>query len=107
MSKPIVQNASDKKEVREGQHQVRRNEERDEDDLKMVMSTPEGRRWMWTFLSGCSAYESVFHPSGSQTAWNSGRQDIAHTLMKQIIRANSDLYLLMQQEAFKEAKNNG
>ncbi len=107
MKAPLVRDASSKSEIKDADRKIERLNERRADDLKTILSTIEGRRWMWNFLGACNLFQSPWADSGSKLAKNVGKQEIAQDLMNEIIAADSDLYLTMQREAYKELKENG
>jgi len=103
MSESFVKNAADPIQVKTASQKTRNLELRETGDVLSVMSTKEGRRFMWRMLSECKIHESIWHPS-AMIHYNSGRQDVGHWLEAQIIKADQNLYLIMQKEAM-EASN--
>ena len=88
-----------------------RNEELS--DMGHVMSTMEGRRFIWRLLGVCGLYQSVALtcpkdlPPGDRLLYNAGRQDIAQGLHTEIFEADSSgkQYLAMMSEAaFRKLK---
>lgn len=78
-------------------------------DLKYLMQSQQGRRFFWRLLNHCSVYESIFNTNALTQSHNSGRQDVGHFLMAEIVTASPDDYLKMQNEqqikAVKENKS--
>lgn len=105
MSEPraAVKNAADAGQVKHAGRKDRDRRQREMDDLRAVLATPFGRRFVWRLLSHCKVFESIWHPSALIHA-NAGRQDVGHYLMAEIVEANEDMLLMMMTEARIEVK---
>lgn len=68
-----------------------------------ILKSQAGRRMLWRFLSHCRVFESVFSIDQLVMAANSGKQDIGHFILAEIVKADEDAFLLMMKEA-KETK---
>lgn len=53
-------------------------------DLKVVLSTPNGRAFVWRHLSKCGIYHSSYSPEVSQIYYRSGKRDIGLDLLSDI-----------------------
>lgn len=69
-------------------------------DLRTVMGTPEGRRFMWGLLGECGLYRSSYHPS-ALIHFNEGQRSIGLSLLGRITADCPDQYLTMQSEAIE------
>jgi hypothetical protein len=69
--------------------------------LRSIMSVPEGRVWMWDFLSQCGVYHSSFSSDALMMAFNEGRRDMGNRLIAEINRlpGGPELYRRMAAEA--------
>ncbi len=67
------------------------------EDLRFVLKTTEGRRVFWRLMAHCRVLESIWDGS-AKIHYNSGRQDVGHFVMAEVIQANEDAYLLMMKE---------
>lgn len=67
-------------------------------DLRAVMGTPEGRRFMWGLLGETGLYRSSYHPS-ALIHFNEGQRSIGLSLLGRITADCPELYLTMQGEA--------
>lgn len=92
-------NASSEKQVKKMASKEERLGHQEAEDIKAVMSSVHGRRFVWRLLSHCKAFASVFHPSGSQTYYNSGMQDVGHFILSEVTKADQKKYFEMQIEA--------
>lgn len=66
--------------------------ERDEADLREVMSTPGGRRFVHRLIAQAGLYSPSYAESPTATAFNEGRRSIAIALMDEAKRVSSELY---------------
>ncbi len=94
---PLVKNASDKDQLKAAEQKLKLREKLEIDDLQFILSSVQGRRVMWRFLIQCKVFETIWE-SSAKIHYNSGRQDVGHFIMSEIIRANEDAYLLMMKE---------
>lgn len=104
--KALVKNAADAEQVAKGKSKedARRFEELN--DLRGILATPGGRRFMWRMLGKCRVFESIYHAS-ALIHYNSGQQDIGHFVMAEIVDARADALLEMMQESKQaEEKDN-
>jgi hypothetical protein len=70
-------------------------------DLRAVMGTVPGRRLLWRLLARCRIYQSTFTGS-SETFFLEGKRSVGLEVLADIHRHCPDLYLLAQQEVFRE-----
>lgn len=76
---------------------------RDKEFLASMLSTKEGRRWLWTFLVGCHVYHDPFSREPLIMAHNCGEANIGRQLLAALENASPELYLSM----IKENRSNG
>ncbi|ENY6782861.1 MULTISPECIES: Bbp19 family protein [Providencia] len=79
--------------------------EREDDDLKQVMSTEYGRRFIWKTLSASGVFGVSFTSDPYITSFNEGRRNKGLELFNDVMSVCPDLYLVMAEEA-KEQENN-
>lgn len=94
----LVRNASDREQVAKAGTKERLQQEQELEDLRKLLSMPEGRRFLWNLLGFCRVYESIFE-ANSKIAYNSGQQDVGHFIQGLIIKARPEALLQMMQEA--------
>lgn len=100
----LVQNAADSKQVRYARRAEKSDRERELDDIRSILATEEGRRFFWRLMGWSGMYENPTHPRGDQTHQNIGKADCGRFLLAEIMEANEDAYLVMQQEAWLRAR---
>ncbi|MBN4863291.1 MULTISPECIES: hypothetical protein [Providencia] len=84
---------------------AKQRKEREDDDLKQVMSTEYGRRFIWKTLSASGVFEVSFTSDPYITSFNEGRRNKGLELFNDVMSVCPDLYLVMAEEA-KEQENN-
>lgn len=98
--KAFVGNAADAKQVKSAGNKVNLKEKERKRDLQEVLSTVEGRRFLWGQLKKCKVYESIWEGS-AKIHYNAGKQDLGHELMAEILEASPEAYLQMQKESME------
>lgn len=63
-------------------------------DLLEVMSTVQGRRFIWALLADAGAFAPSFSGEALSTAFNEGRRSVALGLLGRIRAEATDLYVL-------------
>jgi hypothetical protein len=98
MAKPLVSNAADPEQVKTAAKKVRNKRVQELEDFIKVMSTVEGRRFMWRLLDHTGFQKSSF-TGNSTTFFNEGMRNIGLIIWSDINEACPDLYIKMLQEA--------
>lgn len=101
MNEALVKNAADENQVAAANKKIRFNRIDEIDDIKAILSTKNGRRFLWRIMTLCRTYESVWDNSAAIHR-NAGRQDVGHWLRNEIIAADKNKYFEMQTENLKE-----
>ena len=68
------------------------------EDLLLVLSTKEGRRFYWRAMDRCKPFKTAKHNSGSETYFNLGEQNIGLWLWDLLMDANPEIYIQMTLE---------
>lgn len=68
-----------------------RNKQRD-DDLRGVLSSPAGRRFLWRLLTQSGLHGASYSESPTATAYAEGRRSVAIGLMREVQRVTPELY---------------
>lgn len=73
---------------------------REEDGvLAQVLSTIQGRRLMWRWLSLTGLYRNPFSTNALAMAFNAGQQNVGQQLLAEVNRISPEAYVLMMREA--------
>jgi len=82
--------------------------EKELNDLRWVMGSKQGRRFMWRLLSGAGLYRSSFSVEPAVMAFNEGYRNGGLRQLNDIMEACSDRYteMLVEQKEAKEKHDN-
>lgn len=90
--------ASDPGQVRQRELAARRREKSDREVLTSLLSTRDGRSWMWSFLSDCHCFALSFDRDPYQTAFNEGERNAGQRLLTQITKTCPEALIQMMKE---------
>lgn len=82
----------------------KRQRDRELGDIRKVLSTPEGRRFVWRIMSTCGIFRSSMTGT-SQTFFNEGQREIGLFLLNETGLARPDAFVVMQADAKFAALN--
>lgn len=102
----MVQNAANPEEIKKRSKQDKLNDTQEKLDLEWILSTPQGRRFIWKFLTTAGIFQSSF-TGNSTTFFNEGKRDIGLKLLAEVTEANPDAYTLMMKESKGDNSNGG
>lgn len=98
----LVKNAADVDQVRHADRKQRDVSRRNADDVRHVLSTKQGRRFVWRVLSAAGLFRSITVQSSMIYAL-SGRRDFGLEVFDWVTGASDELYVQMQGEARADA----
>lgn len=104
--KALVKNAASESQVKDGKETAKLIEERESEDLRYILETPQGRRFVWRAMGYCGLYKSPYAHSGSEQNVNIGRSEVARWLLSEIIKIDEVYWLEMQKENLKQGDIN-
>lgn len=76
--------------------------QRVDDDLKEIMGTVSGRRFIWSLLERAGVFRLSFNTNALTMALNEGNRNLGLQLFNQIQSACPELYLVMTKEQKKD-----
>lgn len=82
---------------------AKRLQEREQGDIRKVLSLPEGRRFVWKLMSDAGVFRSSF-TGNSQTFFNEGQRNMGLMVLNQVMAAKADAFSQMQAEAASEKR---
>ncbi len=91
----------DEKQVQAAERLVKLRREKEINDLKLLLSMPEGRRFVNRILSFCK----VFHcelVTNAGVYFNEGQRNVGTMLLGEVMEANDEAFITMMREAKKE-----
>jgi hypothetical protein len=95
--KSLVANAADEAQVKKAENRLINGREQEMEDVRFVLSTPSGRRFLWRWLEICGIYKTSM-TGNSTTFFNEGMRSVGLSLLADIVEAQPDAYLNMQKE---------
>lgn len=101
----LVGNAGDRKQVERARAKEARRARRLAAAWASVAHSPDGQLVLGSLLDEFSAYASVFDDSPHRTAYNAGRQDAAHRIMRHVDETSPTALFTLMQCFSKEMKN--
>ena len=100
----VVKNASDRGQVQTGKKKEKFERLQELEDIKRILATDYGRRFLWRLLKWTRVFESIWDQS-SRIHYNAGVQDVGHFLTAEIVEANPSAYLTMMTESSKREES--
>jgi len=84
----------------------KRKRDRELNDIRVVASTPEGRRFIWRVLSEGEIFKDgyVHGDQGFGTTYNCGRRSVGVWALAEIMEAKPEVFMQMQRENASEQK---
>ena len=82
----------------------KRLQERGANDLRAILKTPEGRRFVWSMLTKGAIFQLSFTGDNNQTNFNEGKKSVALTLLNDLLTVEPKAYLQMTLEHTSEEK---
>lgn len=76
--------------------------ERQYDDLRIVLTSRAGRRFIWRLLEEGRVFHSTFHTDAGVMAFGEGKRAGAIALINELVARHYDAYLQMQHEYQEE-----
>lgn len=101
----LVRNAADRTQVRNAGRKEKQGRERELADMRAVLGTREGRRFVWRLMGWSGFLENPSNARGDMTHQNIGRGDCGRFLLAEILAADENAYLAMQTEARADARS--
>lgn len=98
IERSYVKNASDKEQVVEAGKRYKMRKDNELDDLKLILNTEHGRRFIWRYLSDCGIFRSSYVTEPHDTAYNEGRRAVGLKLLAEVTEAMPEAYSLMVKE---------
>lgn len=94
-------NAADEESVKTRKRKDEQVRERELHDMRTVMESVEGRRFVWRLLSQAGVFRTSF-TGNSTTFFNEGMRNMGLIVMADVQEACAEKYLVMMNESKKE-----
>jgi len=103
VDKALVKNAASPKQVNKAEKREELNRDSELNDIRAVLSTAEGQRFVWRLMEKCKTFNSIWQ-SSALIHYQSGQQDIGHFLMAEIVEADEELLFNLMKQNMKNNK---
>jgi hypothetical protein len=97
-ARPFVKSAADEEQVSTARRKERFDRKSELADVRSILGTAEGRRFVWRYLGLCRVFESSWSPSAA-IHFNEGQRDIGLRLLDDVTEANDESLIQMMREA--------
>jgi hypothetical protein len=92
-------NASDTRQIKAAVKRDKSERALDDGVLLRLMTTQDGRAWMWRFLSGLHAFHTPYTGVNNATNFQCGEHSVGLKMIVDLLRACPDQYIFMMREA--------
>lgn len=99
----MQRNARDEKALKRASEKEKLLTKRRIDDVNLVMSTQQGRRFVWDLLEFTGVFSVGWDPS-ARIHFNAGMRNVGLKVFSELHQVCPDQYLLMAKEAADESK---
>ena|SRR5690348_16905418 len=90
--------ANDPEQVRKRQSKANRREKANRDVLANLLSTPDGRAWVWGWLESTHVFAVSFDPDPYVSAFREGERNVGLRLISQVTTVAPEAYIQMMRE---------
>lgn len=87
----------DKKNIEQKAAKERYTKKQELADLRLILDTKSGRRFIWKYLGICGVFRSSF-TGNSETFFKEGQRNVGLQLMAEVHEADIEMYALMSKE---------
>ncbi len=88
----------DTSKVEKQEDRANRKQERILSDIRFILVSKEGRRFIWKFLSDAGVFRRSYNGDSNGTLFNEGRRSIGLDLLNLLLEAKPESFSQMQQE---------
>lgn len=103
MNEPLVKNAADESQVKAATVKEKLGRDRELNDWRAILATPEGRRVIWRVLERAMLFKTIWEPS-ARIHFNAGLQDMGLFVLAEIMAADPSIFITMMTENKREAE---
>lgn len=99
----LVANVADEQQLDDATRKLSMRDQQERDDIRKLMSTPEGRRECWRLLEQCGVHQTSFVGEQPLTmAFQEGGRNIGIWAEVRLMKHAPHLYIQMRDEASRE-----
>lgn len=97
-------NSGDPEQVKRKRTKAQIAEDLHKNDLRAIMATPGGRRYLWGLMGSCGVFLDTCNTEPLTVGRFLGRRSLGLELLTEIMTICPNEYLVMQSEAMKQDK---
>jgi len=97
-------NPADVKKQEEAEEKYQRERKLRINDLRKILSTPEGRRTIWNELCRAKVFAASFSLNSVQMGYNEGERSVGIALLADVMEASSSAFYQMYTDAHAKEK---
>jgi hypothetical protein len=99
-------NLGEEAQVKQREKEVGKVRALEINDIRSILLSPSGRRFLWRLIAHCRILESIWEQS-AKIHYNAGRQDVGHFIWSELEAADKELVFQMMREhsQIEEKKN--
>lgn len=101
-NRALVGNAADPKQVSDARKKKKLLRDNELNDIRLVMSTGHGRRFISRILERCLFLDPIWHPQSEYVHYRAGKQDVGCFIKNEIVEANEALFFQMMKESKRQ-----
>ena len=98
-----AEDVGDEKKVKKKKNKQQLVRERELEEIRQVISTAFGRRFLWRILIKCGMFQTLSGYTELSMAIKSGKRDMGLWLVNEINEADKNGYIKLIQEDLKDA----
>ncbi len=103
--RPLTRNAADPKQVKFAGRTEKGTRESELDDLRQLLATEPGRRFIWRVLGYCRVWSDSFDVTTNVMAFNAGMQNVGNFILGDVRAAEDEaLFLMMRENRARQRK---
>jgi hypothetical protein len=95
-----VRNVADPEQIQRAGKKVKRDREDQLNDIRSLLNTDYGRRFLWRYVTKCRVFQSVWDP-GVAMHYNEGQRNVGLSMLADITEADPTALVSMMEEAKK------
>lgn len=100
----MIKNAASRTQIKEAGRKQRFSREQELEDVKFILGSLQGRRFVWRYLEECGVFKTSFTGT-SQTFFLEGERNVGLRLLADINEAQPEAYVTMMKENKQEINN--
>ena len=97
-----VGNAADPEQVKKATKKEKREHEEALQDIKQLLKTNSGKRFIWRYLEKCNVFSSLQGPL-PDLHFREGYRQVGLDMMNDVIEADPNTLILMMSDAMKDS----